>query len=159
MKRKWLKADRETKDRKRCLYGYFSQPLNMSSLVYCTLFKVKQRCPGSFSSPSARKIAGLLSLSRGEEFWLPSPRACYAKLVWLEWGEQVEENAPPDSGNEENSWQLAMCSSQITAVCDAARCILKESRNKTRRERENKTTCTIFWSKLKSFLGLGFPTP
>lgn len=86
------------------LYGHFSQSLNVSSLLYCTLFKGKQRCPGSFSSPSARKIAGLPTPKHGRRILAPLPKSllCKACLIWVrrasgrecsprqrEWGEQL----------------------------------------------------------------------
>lgn len=99
-----VEGRRGDRRQKEMLDGYFSQPLNVSSLLYCTFFKGKQRCPGSFSSPSARKIAGLLNLKKGRIILTPLSKSllCKTCLTWVrrasgrecsprqwEWGEQL----------------------------------------------------------------------
>lgn len=78
-------------------------------------------CPSSSISTSFQENTGSFSSSIGElgrRIFLPPPSNCNAKLLWLEWGDQVEENIPLDSENELNSWQLpcAACESQQFVV-------------------------------------------
>lgn len=83
-----MKADREAKDRKvgRGVV-WIPQPAPqcvVPSLLYCTLFKGKQRCRGSFFSSTAREIAVLPAGKLGRRIFPPLPKRLLCKTCRLE---------------------------------------------------------------------------